>query len=64
MGKNIGSRLVNRMRKRGRANNEKAKLAIRDETTHGFVVEPGASDTMIGASSADARLKDRIEATR
>jgi len=36
------------------------KLAIWDETTHGFVVEPGAFDVMIGASSADIRLQDRI----
>jgi hypothetical protein len=60
----MGSRLVNRMRKRNRANNEKAKLAICDETTHGFVVEPGAFDIMVGASPADVRLKDRIEVTR
>ena len=38
-----------------------AKLAIWDETTHGFVVEPGAFDVMVGASSADIRLKDQIE---
>jgi beta-glucosidase len=37
-----------------------AKLAIWDETTHGFVVEPGAFDVMIGASSADIRLKARV----
>jgi beta-glucosidase len=37
-----------------------AKLAIWDEMTHGFVVEPGAFDVMIGASSADIRLQDRI----
>jgi len=37
-----------------------AKLAIWDETTHGFVVEPGAFDVMVGASSADIRLKDQI----
>jgi beta-glucosidase len=41
-----------------------AKLAIWDETTHGFVVEPGAFDVMVGASSADIRLKDQIEVTR
>ena len=38
-----------------------SKLAIWDETTHGFVVEPGAFDVMVGASSADIRLKDQIE---
>jgi hypothetical protein len=31
---------------------------------HGFVVEPGAFDVMIGASSADIRLKDQVEVTR
>jgi beta-glucosidase len=40
-----------------------AKLAIWDETTHGFVVEPGAFDVMIGASSADIRLKGKVEVT-
>jgi beta-glucosidase len=38
-----------------------AKLAIWDETAHGFVVEPGVFDVMIGASSADIRLKNQIE---
>ena len=38
-----------------------AKLAIWDETAHGFVVEPGAFDVMAGASSADIRLKSKIE---
>ena len=41
-----------------------AKLAIWDETTHGFVVEPGAFDVMVGASSADIRLKDQVEVVR
>jgi beta-glucosidase len=38
-----------------------AKLAIWDETAHGFVVQPGVFDVMIGASSADIRLKNQIE---
>jgi beta-glucosidase len=38
-----------------------AKLAIWDETTHGFVVKPGTFDVMVGASSADIRLKNQIE---
>jgi beta-glucosidase len=37
------------------------KLAFWDEKTHGFVVEPGAFDVMVGASSADIRLKNTIE---
>ena len=37
-----------------------AKLAIWDVRTHGFVVEPGAFDVMVGASSADIRLKDQL----
>ena len=37
------------------------KLAIWDEKAHDFVVEPGAFDVMVGASSADIRLKDQIE---
>ncbi len=38
-----------------------AKLAIWDETTHGFIVEPGAFDILVGASSADIRLKDKFK---
>jgi beta-glucosidase len=38
-----------------------SKLAIWDETTHGFVVEPGAFDVLVGASSADIRLKGQLE---
>jgi beta-glucosidase len=33
------------------------KLAIWDEKTHGFVVEPGAFEVMVGASSGDLRLR-------
>ena len=40
------------------------KLAIWDEQTHGFVVEPGTFDVMVGASSADIRLKDQLEINR
>jgi beta-glucosidase len=40
------------------------KLAFWDEKTHGFVVEPGAFDVMMGASSADIRLKDQVEVIR
>jgi len=40
-----------------------AKLAFWDDTTHGFVVEPGAFDLMVGASSADIRLQQQIEVT-
>jgi beta-glucosidase len=41
-----------------------AKLAFWNEKTHRFVVEPGAFDVMVGASSADIRLKDQIEVVR
>jgi beta-glucosidase len=37
------------------------KLAFWDEKTHGLVVEPGAFDVMLGASSADIRLKDQVD---
>jgi beta-glucosidase len=40
------------------------RLAIWDETTHGFIVEPGVFDVMVGASSADIRLKGQIEVVR
>jgi beta-glucosidase len=41
-----------------------ARLAYWDETTHGFVVDPGAFDVLIGASSADIRLQTRLTVTR
>jgi beta-glucosidase len=41
-----------------------SKLAIWDETTHGFVVEPGAFDVLVGASSADIRLKGQLEVSQ
>ncbi len=37
------------------------KLSFYDEKTHGFVVEPGTFDVMIGSSSADIRLQGIIE---
>jgi beta-glucosidase len=40
------------------------KLAFWDEATHGFVVEPGRFDVMVGASSSDIRLKDQIKVVR
>jgi beta-glucosidase len=40
------------------------KLAFWDEQTHGFVVEPGKFDLMIGAASSDIRLHDQIEVTK
>ena len=38
-----------------------AKLAFYDEKTHAFVVEPGAYEIQVGASSADIRLAERFE---
>jgi beta-glucosidase len=38
-----------------------SKLSFYDEKTHGFVVEPGAFDIMIGSSSSDIRLQQKIE---
>ncbi|RYX86764.1 hypothetical protein EON83_00865 [bacterium] len=40
------------------------KLAFWDEKTHGFKVEPGAFDVMVGASSADIRATTRITVTQ
>jgi beta-glucosidase len=37
------------------------KFSFYDEKTHKFVVEPGIFDIMIGSSSEDIRLKDKIE---
>ena len=39
------------------------KLSFYDEITHRFVVEPGVFDIMIGSSSEDIRLHDKIEVT-
>ena len=40
-----------------------AKLAFWDEKTHAFLVEPGAFEIMVGASSADIRAKSVLEVT-
>lgn len=40
------------------------KLAFWDETSHGFVVEPGAYEVMAGASSSDIRLREVLEVVR
>ena len=40
------------------------KLAFWDEQTHGFVVEPGAYEVMVGASSADIRARDQVMVAR
>lgn len=40
------------------------KLAFWDEKTHGFLVEPGAYDIMIGTSSEDIRVKEQVKVTR
>lgn len=37
------------------------KFAFYDEKSHGFMVEPGLFDIMIGSSSEDIRLKDKVE---
>ncbi len=39
------------------------KLAFYDEKTHGFVVEPGAFDVLVGSSSDDIRLTGRFHVT-
>lgn len=40
-----------------------SKLALWDDNAHGFVVDPGNFDVMIGASSGDIRLKKTIQVT-
>jgi len=40
------------------------KLAYWNESTHGFVVEPGAFDILVGASSGDIRLRSQIRVLR
>ena len=37
------------------------KLAYWDVKTHGFIVEPGAFDVLVGSSSEDIRVQTRIE---
>jgi beta-glucosidase len=39
-------------------------LAFWDVRTHGFVVEPGAFDVLVGSSSQDIRVQTRIEVRR
>jgi beta-glucosidase len=39
------------------------KLAFWDEKTHAFVVEPGAFEVLVGGSSEEIRVRDRIEVT-
>jgi beta-glucosidase len=36
------------------------KLAFYDEKTHGFIVEPGTFDIMIGSSSEDIRASGQF----
>ena len=36
-------------------------LAFWDERTHAFLIEPGAFEIMVGASSADIRARDILE---
>ena len=40
------------------------KLAYWNESTHGFVVEPGAFDSLVGASSGDIRMRSQISVLR
>jgi beta-glucosidase len=40
---------------------ENEALRYWDETKHKFVVEPGLLDVMVGASSADIRLKEELQ---
>ena len=40
------------------------KLSFYDEKTHGFIVEPGMFDIMVGSSSEDIRLQDKIEVVK
>jgi beta-glucosidase len=37
------------------------KLAFWNVKTHGFVVEPGAFDLLVGSSSEDIRVQTRIQ---
>jgi beta-glucosidase len=37
------------------------KLSFWDVRTHGFVVEPGAFDLLVGSSSQDIRVQTRIQ---
>jgi len=37
------------------------KLSFYDERTHGFIVEPGAFDILVGSSSADIRITSQLQ---
>jgi beta-glucosidase len=37
------------------------KLSFYDVKTHRFIVEPGTFEILVGSSSEDIRLKDRLE---
>ena len=37
------------------------KLSFWDGRTHGFVVEPGAFDVLVGSSSEDIRVQTRLQ---
>jgi len=37
------------------------KLAFYDEKTHGFIVEPGVFDILVGSSSADIRITSQLQ---
>ena len=37
------------------------KLSFYDEKTHGFIVEPGTFELMVGSSSEDIRLKGKFD---
>jgi beta-glucosidase len=39
------------------------RLAIYDVAVHGFVVQPGKFELMVGSSSGDIRAKDQVEVT-
>jgi beta-glucosidase len=40
------------------------KLAFYDEKTHGFVVEPGTFEVLVGSSSEDIRLKGKFDVVK
>lgn len=40
------------------------KLSFYDEKSHGFIVEPGAFDLLVGSSSEDIRLKAKLNVSK